>query len=444
MLLTATMMLLASCSGSDYVNAIPEGSIAIISVDAAQVASQTKYGQKAHLLMSMLQVANPTDCGIDLSAKMYLFEAADGNLGIAAKVSSGSKMEKWIGNLAAKGQAQPLTKKNGSQFTVLRNNWVVGFSDQALLMMGPALGHAQTTLMQQMSRYLSQDEENSIKVSPLYARLDSIKSGIAMVAQAQALPEKFVSLFTLGAPKDADASQVVIAAEMEVKDGCLCISGETFSFNKRIDQALKESDGVFRPIKGDYTKAMSQDAVMGVFMNVQGDRFLKLMQQDKGLTTMLAGINAAIDMDNIIRSVDGDMAIIVPSYGESFDMNMGARLANTQFLADVSYWKTSCPEGGRLMDTGKQSWCYSNGQTVFHFGLTPDRQFYLGSTPETARQIVTSSSTPIREGIQQMINGQKMVTVINLGKVDNEVTQMLTAVLEPIFGKLNALVYQRK
>ena len=162
MLLTATMMLLASCSGSDYVNAIPEGSIAIISVDAAQVASQTKYGQKAHLLMSMLQEANPTDCGIDLSAKMYLFEAADGNLGIAAKVSSGSKMEKWIGNLAAKGQAQPLTKKNGSQFTVLRNNWVVGFSDQALLMMGPALGHAQTTLMQQMSRYLSQDEENSI------------------------------------------------------------------------------------------------------------------------------------------------------------------------------------------------------------------------------------------------------------------------------------------
>ena len=96
------------------------------------------------------------------------------------------------------------------------------------------------------------------------------------------------------------------------------------------------------------------------------------------------------------------------------------------------------------MDTGKQSWCYSNGQTVFHFGVTPDRQFYLGSTPETARQIVTSSSTPIREGIQQMINGQKMVTVINLGKVDNEVTQMLTAVLDPIFGKLNALVYQRK
>ncbi len=45
---------------------------------------------------------------------------------------------------------------------------------------------------------------------------------MAMVAQAQALPEKFVAPFTLGAPKRYRSfSQVVIAADMEVKDGIL-------------------------------------------------------------------------------------------------------------------------------------------------------------------------------------------------------------------------------
>ena len=57
---------------------------------------------------------------------------------------------------------------------------------------------------------------------------------MALVAQAQALPEKFVAPFTLGAPKNADASQIVIAAEMNVQKGMLRIKGETFSFNPSI------------------------------------------------------------------------------------------------------------------------------------------------------------------------------------------------------------------
>ena len=50
--------------------------------------------------------------------------------------------------------------------------------------------------------------------------------------------------------KDTDPSQVVIAAEMDVKDGILQVKGETFSFNKEIDEALKKAAQTYRPIKG--------------------------------------------------------------------------------------------------------------------------------------------------------------------------------------------------
>lgn len=68
-----------------------------------------------------------------------------------------------------------------------------------------------------MVRFLHADEDAGVKSSRLFAQLDSIDSPIAMVAQVQALPEKFVAPFTLGAPKDADASQIVIAAGMKVE-----------------------------------------------------------------------------------------------------------------------------------------------------------------------------------------------------------------------------------
>ena len=59
-----------------------------------------------------------------------------------------------------------------------------------------------------MVKYLKADEDEGITASPMFERLETITSPMAMVAQAQALPEKFVAPFTLGTPKDTDPSQV--------------------------------------------------------------------------------------------------------------------------------------------------------------------------------------------------------------------------------------------
>ena len=117
-----------------------------------------------------------------------------------------------------------------------------------------------------MVKYLKADEDEGITASPMFERLENITSPMAMVAQAQALPEKFVAPFTLGTPKDTDPSQVVIAAEMDVKDGILQVKGETFSFNKEIDEALKKAAQTYRPIKGSYVKSMPADALAGIFI----------------------------------------------------------------------------------------------------------------------------------------------------------------------------------
>ena len=314
MCLACLVGMLASCSGSDYLNAIPKKSSALISVDMQQMASDIHVEDKAGMLKSLLHVEDVDKCGIDITEKMYLFESADGNLGLCAKVSSESDVEDWLASLAKQHIASEVKERKGFHFAVLKDSWLVGFSDQALLVMGPVVADAQAQLQQQMVRYLKAEEEEGITVSPLFERLQTITSPMAMVAQAQALPEKFIAPFTLGAPKDTDPSQVVIAAEMNVKDGILQIHGETFSFNKTIDAALKKAAQTYHPIKGAYVKSMPGDALAGIFMNVKGEQFLPKMQSNSSLQTLLMGINQAVDMDNIIRSVDGDMAIVMPTW----------------------------------------------------------------------------------------------------------------------------------
>lgn len=441
------IVLMSACSDNDYLNAIPSKSTAVISIDMSRLNGQEQEQNQEHILKTMLHVDDVSKCGLDVKEKVYLFETIDGNLGLCAKVADEGDVSNWLSELSQQRICSTVTERKGFHFAVLKNSWLVGFSSKALLVMGPVVAEAQAEMQRQMVRYLNADEDAGIKSSKLFAQLDSIDSPMAMVAQAVALPEKFVAPFTLGAPKDADASQIVIAAGMDVEDGVLKIAGRTFSFNPSINQALVKSQQVFRPIQGDYVQSMPDDAMAGIFMNVAGSRFLPLVQSNQGLQTLLMGINASIDMDNILRSVDGDMSIVLPTLGaDHMQMMMAARLSHAKWLSDVDYWKQSCPKGSTIGNWKSNAFCYSSGKTCFYFGVTDDKQFFSGNDEVSAESSIRPSSHPISKRVQNMIRGEKMVMVINLEKSGGggSAMQAVTGLLSPLFGQLTAVVYTLK
>ena len=441
------IVLMSACSDNDYLNAIPSKSTAVISIDMSRLNGQEQEQNQEHILKTMLHVDDVSKCGLDVKEKVYLFETIDGNLGLCAKVADEGDVSNWLSELSQQRICSTVTERKGFHFAVLKDSWLVGFSSKALLVMGPVVAEAQAEMQRQMVRYLNADEDAGIKSSKLFAQLDSIDSPMAMVAQAVALPEKFVAPFTLGAPKDADASQIVIAAGMDVEDGVLKIAGRTFSFNPSINQALVKSQQVFRPIQGDYVQSMPDDAMAGIFMNVAGSRFLPLVQSNPGLQTLLMGINASIDMDNILRSVDGDMSIVLPTLGaDHMQMMMAARLSHAKWLSDVDYWKQSCPKGSTIGNWKSNAFCYSSGKTCFYFGVTDDKQFFSGNDEVSAESSIRRSSHPISKRVQNMIRGEKMVMVINLEKSGGggSAMQAVTGLLSPLFGQLTAVVYTLK
>ena len=441
------IVLMSACSDNDYLNAIPSKSTAVISIDMSRLNGQEQEQNQEHILKTMLHVGDVSKCGLDVKEKVYLFETIDGNLGLCAKVADEGDVSNWLSELSQQRICSTVTERKGFHFAVLKDSWLVGFSSKALLVMGPVVAEAQAEMQRQMVRYLNADEDAGIKSSKLFAQLDSIDSPMAMVAQAVALPEKFVAPFTLGAPKDADASQIVIAAGMDVEDGVLKIAGRTFSFNPSINQALVKSQQVFRPIQGDYVQSMPDDAMAGIFMNVAGSRFLPLVQSNQSLQTLLMGINASIDMDNILRSVDGDMSIVLPTLGaDHMQMMMAARLSHAKWLSDVDYWKQSCPKGSTIGNWKSNAFCYSSGKTCFYFGVTDDKQFFSGNDEVSAESSIRPSSHPISKRVQNMIRGGKMVMVINLEKSGGggSAMQAVTGLLSPLFGQLTAVVYTLK
>lgn len=422
---------MTSCSNHDYLNAIPAESTMLISLNTAKM---TGAGSQT-LLKAFLHATNMNNTGIDISKPVMLFEDAQGNLGICAKTED----EKQLATLLRKMGVE-IKESQGFHFAALPNHWMVGYSDVSALIMGPVLPAAQSEMKQLMTRYLKAKEDDGIVGTPMYDKLDSIDAPMSMVCQAKALPEYLIAPFTLGAPQGTDPSQVIIAANLEIKDGCLWISGQTFSFVKRINEALQMAQASYRPISGKYVASMSQQDAAGLFVNVDGTKFIKLMTGNRGIQIMLSGINTAIDMNSIIKGVDGDLAIITPSLGQtSFQIMMAAKLKNADWLADVDYWKQSVPAGGIIGDWGRDCYYYRDGKTSYYFGVTPDWQYMSGVSEQDAQQSIKASPNPIPKKVQEQLKGQKMAMVVNLAGIGDNTG--ISSFLKPLFGNVNTLVY---
>lgn len=437
------MGMVNACSGTDYLNAVPGNSVALVSMDMGKMNGINNQA----LLKALLHVSNVNTAGVDVSAPVYLFESADGNLGLCAKVADSGDLEKTLNALATNGVCQPLKEHRDCQFTLLRNAWAVGFTDDALLVMGPITPANFSSLRSQMARYLRQSEEKGIVASRLYEQLDSIDGAMKMVARVDALPEKLMMPFTLGAPANTEPSKIFVSARMNVEGQCLVIDGKTFSFNQQVQQAMKEASQTYRLIEGKYMSALDKDGVSAMFLNVNGNEFIRLLNGNRGFQALLAGINTAIDMNNIIKSVDGDLCITMPNATDNgFRMTMSAQLAHSKWLSDVGYWKQSCPAGSTIRDWGNNAYCFSDGKTSFYFGVSPDLQFYSGGSENDARMALQAVDNSASQTWKHLMEGQKMVMVMNVDALTQNKEGMggVSQLLTPLFGEIHSVVYRMR
>lgn len=110
----STVGILSSCSGSEYINAIPSESQMLIRLNPAKLS-----GTKSPLILkTLLHLKDLDESGIDLSKDVFFFEDGQGNFGLCAKVSSDSKLEK---SLQKAGLS--LTKRRDYKFAALSSGW---------------------------------------------------------------------------------------------------------------------------------------------------------------------------------------------------------------------------------------------------------------------------------------------------------------------------------
>lgn len=421
---TLGVLLLGSCKNDDYLNALPADATALL------VLETPKSIVDFH--------------GVDMGNEVYCFADAAGNLGACVPVSDADAVEAYINGMAQKGQAEPVEQKRGFRFSLLGNGFLAGFSDNTLLLIGPMVSSDKAAYVNELARLLKQSDEESGKNSRLFAAVDTLHSTMRIVARVDALPQQMITPFMIGAPKGAKASDVYLLAEMKNEHGLLDLQGHTYSYNKEVEVALRAAESLYHPISGKYVQSMPDSAMLGMFLHVSGKDFIKVVRGNEGLQALLSGINRAIDMDKIIESTEGDLALVVPVQNEErMELQMAADLGDTHWLSDVPYWKQSTPPGSRITDWMPNAYCYTDGKLSYCFGVNDKKQYFSGASKEAALQSIGRATHPLPEAVRRKIQDEKLVLLLNLNWL-NAKQGAIGSLLTPLLGKTERVIYRLK
>lgn len=441
--LLMVIAIMASCSKNDYKLIVPSNCTALMSVDLSQL-SATGIGQK---IGSLLMVDNADNSGIDFKSKLYLFETTDGDMGVCASIDSKSDFTDMLESLAKKGNCTRITKRHDINYALLRNSWLVGFDDSRVVLIGPITPSQQTDAMQTVRKYFGQDEEHSMLVTRMYERLDAMESPVGLVCRVDALPEKIALPFLLGAPKDADASQVMVTATIRNEAETMIVEYDTYSDNARIDESLNAARTNFRQLGVNAFDRYDSNSALGLFLDVNGSSFLPYLQNNKATQSLLAGINTIIDIDNILRSVDGELVVSIPKVMNNDNVSqvrLMAKLASLEWMKDIDYWKKSCPSGASISDVGSRAYCCSNGNMKFYFGVTPKQYFVSGNDASDAVDGDAAVSAQLPQSVKAQMAGHRLALVLNVKSVIGNDNKGVEQIIGSLLGDVRYICCVKK
>ena len=416
-----------ACS-SDYRSAVPQDSIAIASFDFGQISSSGSIGKTVtDAALRMFHLDDVGNCGIDFREKVYAFETKDGYFGAVFCLSDKDDFKAWLSAQKKNGECTELNERRGYEFTVFNGNLMIGFSDEAMVMLGPVIPSDLSRLKRKMIGYFEAGEATDGIFARMTSKLDSINAPIALVARIAALPEKFVAPFMLGVSDEVSPNDIMISASVAVRNKCVFVTGETFSCNDKVSKVINAASRSYRPIGDGFIKKLSPDALISVLCCAEGEDFVRHIRRNESLRTMLFGLNTAIDIDKMLKSISGDCFFFVfPSmHNGGLDFQMLAELKNSDWLTDVDYWKKSCPEGTRIMDCADAGkFLLSSNDLSLYFGVNEKNHLYIATSGNLVENMEMQAEKELSPDIREVVSGKRLCAVINVGSLMEHRTEI--------------------
>ncbi len=322
------------------------------------------YGMTLDELKALVFDKEQKETGIDYLATAYVF-AAQERFGAILPLSSEEQFKAFL-----EENGLTITEQRGLKWSVVDGNILLVYNDNRAMAMGPAIGSDQDQLRNTLAECMTQKESNSGKKSRMYKLLDARKEAVAVAANAELL-KSFYDNVNFDFLNACD-----LTAGLVLKKNKVGLSLAASTEDKNVQKYFDKCDDVFDHIEGDLLPTTPVNPLFHLAMNVDGEELLGLLRENPEVRTWLVGLNTILDMDMILKSIDGDVALTCPTFNfVETNILLQAELDDKDFMKNVADWndEVSGKAGVFFYPKDKNNaTCVFNGQT-FYFGTEGDR-----------------------------------------------------------------------
>lgn len=384
---------------NDYLNVLPGQSKALAVINVERLIKEAELDE-ATLKQTGVLSDSYADMGIDWSKDIYSFVTAKEYVGALAAVDDKDKLKAFFKENHEKGYCGDIEEHQGYEWVVLHDSWLIGFDDEAFLLMGPAVGSDLNMLRQDMLRYFYQDEDESGRKSLLFEGIKERRTSVSLASTLDVLPTTYSAKFKSGLPEHATLNDIRVVADFEFTPTQVTMNCEVGSDNQEIDRYYEGLAVINDDIKGAFTSEADSTTLLWASTHVEGKGLLEMLRKNPDVRTFLLGLNFGLDADQIIRSIKGDVALRVDSITQSGKpvYTMVAELSDKSFLDGSDYWTQSVPVYGgiSLKKLNKNDFRMDFQGKTFFFGVNNNDCFYMTSSEKPSGNLSGKSSSVLK------------------------------------------------
>ena len=341
------LLVFCSCSKRQYLNVIPQNPAFVVSVDFKTISEKGEISESPYLpqLTSLLggmsekfsnYIENPGKTGIDFRQPAYLF--GDGSyIGLTMAVYDEDDLADFFTVLHQQNACGPLTEKDDIRYAKIQGfKGVAAFNKHTLLIINSSAEYA--------CQLLAQQQENSFTATDAYDRMTDLEGEILMYGNAASVPSTAVADMKSLLPEGVRYTDVDAYSSTRFADGSIIVSSQLRGKTKEAQRLIEDGSETLKKIKGDYIQSAPEDFLVWACAGVEKGELLNVIKNSNLGHQLLLVLERAIDIEQILRQVEGDAVIMMPRnykmHGYEQFMFI-SKVDDTDFMKDVDYWQKS-------------------------------------------------------------------------------------------------------
>ncbi|MCD8301876.1 MAG: DUF4836 family protein [Prevotellaceae bacterium] len=348
--------------GSDCSAALPKGSQLVARVDVKALLAEDGISLSSLRGASLLSKA----AGIDFSRPAYCF-VYQGNWGAVVPLRSRDKFFKATAEI----RTEDVEYQRGLYWTTFGGSFMVVADGRKAIIIGPVykddeLRNSLYTWMKQKSA-----DAESIFSQELKGREEPVV--IATDLTVLHLSKDWLEGALSYKMRDSD---FLITAGLHAQKNKLITNLSLTGRTHNAQKFLSQVDEAFKPLDGSLWLTAPANPFMHLEAGVDGEKFLQLLRLNPDLRTKLLAANMVCDLDMIINSFSGDVALTMPMF-RMFNppLLLQANLADTTFINNVGSWNEGTSQQAGVQFVPARNDCYlcSYNRSAYYFGVHEGR-----------------------------------------------------------------------